>query len=166
MAPPVTHFDADPPPSFKVVADLIEIAGTMPATTVVVVGGERVEDLKLVESARDHGIVERIMLIGDRQRIRRAVDQVGIEVPDEDVLAASDERAAAAAAVDLIRSRVVDIVLKGSIATPIINRHMLPLAQRRTVSLVTVFDAAPIADGRPLVMTDAGVTTDCRFERM
>ena len=155
-----------PQGSFRAVADLIEIAGAMPGTTVVVVGGERVEDLRLVESARDHGIVERIMLIGDRTRIRRAVDEVGIDVAAEDVLSADSEKEAAAAAVGLIESRAVDIVLKGSIATPVINRHMLPLAQRRTVSLVTVFDAAPIADGRPIVMTDAGVTTHCSFERM
>ena len=152
--------------SFRAVADLIEIAGAMPGTTVVVVGGERVEDLRLVESARDHGIVERIMLIGDRNRIRQAVDEVGIVVAADDIISADGEKEAAAAAVDLIESGAVDIVLKGSIATPVINRHMLRLAQRRTVSLVTVFDAAPIAGGRPIVMTDAGVTTDCSFERM
>jgi phosphotransacetylase len=152
--------------SFRAVADLIEIAGAMPGTTVVVVGGERVEDLRLVESARDHGIVERIMLIGDRNRIRQAVDEVGIDVAPDDILSAGGEQEAAAAAVGLIESGVVDIVLKGSIATPLLNRHMLPLAQRRTVSLVTVFDAAPIAGGRPIVMTDAGVTTDCSLERM
>ena len=53
-----------------------------------------------------------------------------------------------------------------NISTPIINRRMLPLADRSTVSLVTIFDAAPIADGRPIAMTDAGVTTVCNFGRM
>jgi len=152
--------------TFSVVADLVDIAGAMSGTTVVVVGGERVEDLRLVESARDHGIVQRIMLIGDAERIRRAVDEVRIEVAPEDVFSARDEAQAAQTAVDLIRSGAVDIVLKGSIATPVINRHMLPLAQRRTVSLVTVFDAAPIAGGRPMILTDAGVTTNCNFQRM
>jgi phosphotransacetylase len=148
------------------VADLIEVAGSLPASNVVVVGGERVEDLRLVESARDHGIVERILLIGDRQRIASAVKAVGIEVPPEDIVAVASQQEAAAAAVRLIESRAVDIVLKGSIATPILNRQLLPLAIQRTVSLVTVFDAAPIAAGRPLVLTDAGVTTNCTLERM
>ncbi len=148
------------------VADLVDIAGGLPASTVVVVGGERVDDLRLVESARDHGIVARILLIGDADRIARAVETVGIEVASEDILAVDGEQDAAETAVRLITSRSVDIVLKGSVATPIINRQMLPLALQRTVSLVTVFDAAPIADGRPMVLTDAGITTNCTFERM
>ncbi len=148
------------------VANLVDIAGGLPASTVVVVGGERVDDLQLVESARDHGIVERILLIGDADRIARAVETVGIEVAAEDILAVDGEQDAAETAVRLITSHSVDIVLKGSVATPIINRQMLPLALQRTVSLVTVFDAAPIADGRPMVLTDAGITTNCTFERM
>jgi phosphotransacetylase len=150
----------------KRVTDLVGIAGAMRNTTVVVVGGDRVEDLRLVESAWDHGIVERVILIGRRDRIARAVAEVDIDIAAEDILATDEEDVAAAAAVDLIKQGVVEIVLKGSISTPVINRHMLPLALRRTVGLVTVFDAAPIAAGRPMVMTDAGVTTNCTFERM
>jgi phosphotransacetylase len=52
------------------------------------------------------------------------------------------------------------------VATPILNRQLLPLAIQRTVSLVSMFDAAPIAAGRPILLTDAGVTTNCNFERM
>jgi phosphotransacetylase len=51
-------------------------------------------------------------------------------------------------------------------STPILNQRMLKLAVRSTVSLVTVFDAAPIADGRIVLMTDAGFTTVCTIERM
>lgn len=46
------------------VIDLVDIAGRLTASTVVVVGGDRVEALTLVESARDHCIVDRIILIG------------------------------------------------------------------------------------------------------
>lgn len=152
--------------TLRTVADLIEIAGRLSGKTVVVVGGDRVEDLRLVESARDHGIVQRVVLIGKESGITQAIAQVGIELGREDILAAEDERAAAAIAVELIRSGAVDIVLKGSISTPVINRALLPLAVRRTVSLVTVFDAPPIAAGRPLVFTDAGVTTNCTLERL
>ncbi len=148
------------------VVDLVEIAGRLAGVSVVVVGGERVEDLRLVESARDHGIVDRIVLVGQRDRIARSVEEVGIEVPAEDIVSAEDDQTAAVATVDLIRQGAVDIVLKGHISTPVINRQMLPLAIRPTVSLVTLFDAAPIADGRMMIMTDAGVTTDCNFQRM
>ena len=148
------------------IADLVEIAGRLPASTVVVAGGDRAEDLRLVESARDHGIIDCVILVGRRDRIARAVDEVGIEIPEHDVVAAAGDEQVAAATVELIEAGGIDIVLKGDISTPIINRRMLPLAVRDTVSLATVFDAAPIAAGRPMVLTDAGVTTECTFERM
>ena len=148
------------------VADLVELAGRLAASTVVVAGGSRTDDLRLVESARDHGIVDRIILVGHPDRIARGVAEAGIDVPGADIVAADGDEHVAAATVELVRSGEVDIVLKGGISTPTINRHMLPLAVRKTVSLSTVFDAAPIAGGRPMVLTDAGVTTVCSFERM
>ena len=150
----------------ETVADLVEIAGRMDPSTAVVPGGHRVEDLRLVESARDHGIVDRIVLVGCKDRIAAAVAEVGIEIAPDDVVAADGDDQIAAATVELIEAGSVDIVLKGDISTPIINRHMLPLAVRPTVSLATVFDAAPLAKGRPMLMTDAGITTVCKFERM
>lgn len=48
------------------VTDLVEIAGTLKSSTVVIAGGHRVEDLRLVESARDHGIVRRAVRPGRR----------------------------------------------------------------------------------------------------
>ncbi len=152
--------------SLATVADLVEIAGGLGGVTVAVVGGDRVEDLRLVESAWDHGIVNRVILIGRKQRIDRAVDEVGIEVRPDDVIAAESPEDAAAATVGLIEDGVADVVLKGNIPTPIINRHMLPLAVRPTVSLVTLFDAAAVANGRVTILTDAGVTTKCTPERM
>jgi len=150
----------------QTVADLLEIAGRMTPSTVVVAGGDRVEELRLVESARDHGIVDRIILVGRKKRIRRAVAEVGIEVPDKDIIPADDDEQAAATMVELVKAGGIDVALKGSVPSHIINRHMLPLAVRPTVSLTAIFDAAPIADGRPMVMTDAGVTTVCNFGRM
>jgi phosphotransacetylase len=148
------------------VVDLIEIAGGLPASTVVVVGGHRVEDLRLVESARDHGIVDRIILVGMKDRIAQAVAEVGIEIDPKDIVPAGNDDQIAQATVGLIKAGNVDIVLKGAISTPILNRNMLPLAVRSTVSLVTVFDAASISNGRPIILTDAGVTTVCSFERI
>ena len=73
----------------EAVADLIEIAGRLTPSTAVVPGGHRVEDLRLVESARDHGIVDRIVLVGRKDRITRAVAEVGIDVPSGDIVPAS-----------------------------------------------------------------------------
>jgi butyrate kinase len=150
----------------KAVADLVEIAGTMNPSNVVVAGGDRVEDLRLVESARDHGIIDRIILVGEKPRILESIEKVGIDIADKDIVAAETFEAVAEETVRLIKSGDVDIVLKGNISTPVINRRMLPLAVRSTVSLATIFDADPIADGRPMILTDAGVTTVCTFGRM
>jgi phosphotransacetylase len=154
------------PKRLETVTELIEIAGRLSPSTAVVPGGHRVEDLRLVESARDHGIVDRVILVGQRDRIAAAVAEVGIDVAADDMVAADDDEQMAAATVELIRDGGVDIVLKGGVSTPIINRHMLPLAVRPTVSLATVFDAAPLANGRPMILTDAGVTTVCTAERL
>lgn len=148
------------------VADLVEIAGKLPPSNVVVPGGHRREDLKLVEAARDHGIVDRIILVGDRRAIRRSVAELGIRIRPDHVISAPTDEAAAAATADLVRAGRADIVLKGDISTPVINRALRPLAVRSTVSLATVFDAAPISGGRPMVLTDAGFTTVCNFGRM
>ena len=75
----------------KSVLDLIDVAGQMKASTVVIAGGDRVDDLSLVESARDHGIIQRIILVGNRTGIEQAVEQVGIEVHDDDIVAAMGE---------------------------------------------------------------------------
>jgi butyrate kinase len=148
------------------VVDLVDIAGAMRASSVVIAGGHRVEDLRLVESARDHGIIDRIILVGDRDSMIDAVHEVGIEIEEQDIIAADDDESIARRTVELILSERIDIILKGGISTPIINRHIIKLAVRPTVSVATIVEASPIADGRPLIITDAGVTTVCNFGRM
>lgn len=151
---------------WRTVSDLVEVAGQLPRSTAAVAGGNRVEDLRLVESARDHGILDRIVLVGQGKRIAQAVEEVGIDIPPEDIVAVESEDEAAATTVELAKSGVVNMVLKGSVSTSSINRFMLPLADRPTVSLVSLFDAASIADSRPMLLTDAGITTVCNFGRM
>lgn len=148
------------------VTDLVEIAGKMEASSVVIAGGHRAGDLRLVESARDHGIIDRIILVGPGDLVSSAVDEAGIEIKAGDIVAAVDDEAIAAATVELILSGSTDIVLKGGISTPVINRHMLKLASRPTVSLATIFEAAPISNGKPIIITDAGFTTVCSFGRL
>ena len=148
------------------VVDLVEIAGTLRPLTAVMAGGERVPDLRLLESARDHGIIDRIILIGHYDRIAAAVEAVGVTIDKADIVNADNDEAAAAATVEHIASGVAEMVLKGSTPTHVLHRHMLPLATRDTASLVSIFDAASIGDGRPMILTDAGVTTVCNYGRM
>lgn len=148
------------------VIDLVGIAGSVRPMAAVIAGGERVEDLLLVESARDHGIIDRIVLVGRKQRICDAVEKVGIYVDSNDIHVADSDEEAAAATVELVKAGVVQMVLKGSTPTHVLHRHMLPMAVRSTVSLVSIFDASPISGGRPMILTDAGVTTVCNYARI
>jgi butyrate kinase len=148
------------------VSDLVEIAGRLSALTIVVPGGHRAEDLQLIESVRDHGIVDRIYLVGNKTLISKVILEIGIEIPKKDIIPANSDEEIAAATVGLVKEGGVDIVLKGGISTPVLNRHMLQISVRPTVSLVSIFDASPIADGRPMILTDAGVTTVCNFGRL
>ena len=166
MSPKAAKSKAGQPERLKSVAELVEIAGRLDASTVVIPGGDRVGDLRLVESARDHGIVDRIILVGKKEGINRAIKEVGIEIRPQDIVGADGDEEVAAATVELIKAGGIDIVLKGNISTPVINRQMRSLAVRTTVSLATVFDAPPIAGGRPMILTDAGFTTVCNFGRM
>lgn len=154
------------PGPLQAVSDLILLAGALPARTVIIPGGNRTDDLRLVESARDHGIVERCLLAGDERSIRHAAEMVGIEVAKEDIVATADAQETAQRTVELIRAGAVDVILKGNISTPVLNRQMVRLRTRDTISLVTLCDAAPIAGGRPFLFTDPGVTTVCDEQRM
>jgi len=153
-------------PCLEAVSDLLPLAGSLPARTIIIPGGDRPDDLRLVESARDHGMVERCILVGDEGAIRQAAEAVAIAVPADDILPTSGAAETAARTVELIRAGTVDVILKGNISTPILNREMVRIRTRDTVSLVTLFDAAPIAGGRPLLLTDPGVTTVCDESRL
>jgi butyrate kinase len=154
------------PAVLRSVTDLVEITGKLESSSVVIAGGHRSADLRLVESARDHGIVDRIILVGRKDMVSEAVERVGIDLDPRNIIGAEDDEGIAAATVSLIRDGGADIVLKGGISTPVINRQMLKVATRPTVSTVSIFEAAPIAEGRPMILTDAGVTTVCNFGRM
>ena len=150
----------------KSVSDLIEIAGKLPGTTILIPGGDRIEDIRLVDAATDYGIINRAILIGSKKRILDHAGKLDIHIEEQDIVDVDNEEEIAQKTVDLVNTGTVDIVLKGGISTPVINRYMLKLAIQPTVSLASIFDAAPIANSRPMVLTDAGVTTVCSLDRM
>jgi len=153
-------------PRIEAVSDLVFLAGHLQPRTVIIPGGDREDDLRLVESARDHGIVERCILVGDERAIRRAAGDVGIAVNDRDILPTATQEETAERTVEAVAGGGIDLILKGNISTPLLNRAIMQIRVRSTISLVTMFDAACIGNGRPMLLTDPGVTTDCTFERM
>jgi len=150
----------------KSVSDLVDMAGKLPGATVLIPGGDRVDDIRLADAARDNGILKRAIFIGSKKRIVDNAEKLGIYIEQKDIIDIDDQERIGQKTVDLVNAGGVDMVLKGGISTPIINRAMLELAVKPTVSLVNIFDAAQISGGRPIILTDAGVTTVCNFGRM
>jgi phosphotransacetylase/butyrate kinase len=166
MSAKVDSSAGGPEQGLQAVSDLVDIAGRLRASSVIIPGGSRLEDLHLTEAARDNGIIDRIILVGKKDQVHSAVEESGMDIASEDIVAVENDEAVAQATVAQIGKGAADIVLKGDISTPILNRALLPLAKRSTVSLVSIFDAAPIAKGRPLILTDAGFTTVCNIGRL
>ncbi len=101
-----------------------------------------------------------------QRRSIKATKAVGIKVPRKDIFDTASEEETAAKTIELVRNGKVDIILKGDISTPILNRAILKLRVKNTMGLVTMFDAAPLSDNRPMFITDPGVTTECTYGRM
>jgi len=134
--------------------------------TVVIAGGDRKEDLAVVQSLQSQAFVGRCILIGNETAILEAAQQLKISIPSEDIVGTASQEETARRTIELVEQGVADIILKGNISTPILNREMLKIRVRDTISLVTLFEAPCIANGRPLLLTDAGVTTQCTLKRM
>ena len=148
------------------VSDLVEIAGKLPGATVLIPGGDRVDDLRLVDAACDYGIISKAILVGNKKRIIENAANFVIELGRHEIVDANDDQDVAEKTVELVSAGGIDMVLKGGISTPILNRAMLQLTVNPTASLVCIFDAAQISGGKPIVLTDPGMTTVCNFGRM
>ncbi len=147
-------------------ADLPEIAATVPPKTVAIGGGDRVEDLQAYRALSAAPFVKRCLLIGNPEAMEEASRLSHVTIRPEDVVAATSQEEAAECTADLADRGEVDVILKGSISTPVLNREMLRLKTRETISLVTLFQAECIGGGRPMVLTDAGVTVERSLKRM
>lgn len=153
-------------PSAVSIADLQQTASKLPPKTVLIAGGDRKEDLSVFASLQGLPFVKRCLLVGDGVAIRAAADQLGIAVPKADIIATASPEETALRTVELVEQGVAEIILKGNISTPILNRAMLKIRARDTMSLVTMFQSLCIGGGRPMLLTDAGVTTVCDSRRM
>jgi butyrate kinase len=156
----------EPDTDIQAVSDLVIVAGAMRRASIVVAGGDRIADLLLLEAAQDHGMVDRVILVGDERRIRDAIEQTHVTVAHADIVAAADDRAIAAATVAHAQAGNADIIIKGGIPTSVLYRELLKIQHRPTISIVTCFDAAPIADGRIMILTDPGLNIVRTYARM
>ncbi len=148
------------------IAALQTVASGLPPKTVVIAGGDRKEDLSVAQGLQGLPFVKRCLLVGDGTAIRETASRMGITLADADIVATASPEETALRTVELVEQGVAEIILKGNISTPILNRAMLKIRARDTMSLVTLFEAPGLGGGRPMLLTDAGVTTVCDAKRM
>jgi phosphotransacetylase len=148
------------------IAALQTVASGLPPKTVVIAGGDRKEDLSVAQVLQGLPFVKRCLLVGDGMAIRETASRMGSAVPNADIVATASPEETALRTVELVEQGVADIILKGNISTPILNRAMLKIRARDTMSLVTLFESPCLGGGRPMLLTDAGVTTVCDAGRM
>ncbi|MBN1272551.1 MAG: hypothetical protein JXB26_09805 [Candidatus Aminicenantes bacterium] len=154
------------PDRLKTVLDIIETAGRLASSTVIVAGGDRAEDIQLVESARDHGFVDRIVLVGHKTNIHKVVQNLGIEIRPENILHAEGNEEIAARTVQTALDEDIHIVLKGRVPTAVLSREMLKLSNRPTTSLVSMMDVSAVSNGRLFFLSDPAITTVINFGRL
>jgi len=148
------------------IAEFESIAASLSPRTITIAGGDREGDLLVYKYLREQAYVRQCILVGDETEMRKAAERLGMEIPAEDIIGTDSQEETAATIFELSRSDRADVIQKGNISTPILNRQLVKLRTRDTMSLATVFQADCIRDGAAMVMTDAGVSAILNYSRM
>jgi butyrate kinase len=142
------------------------IAATLKPQTVVIAGGDRLEDLTAYLSLINQPFVKRCVLVGCEQSMRYSAQVQGIDLDADAIVGTRSQEETAQRVMEMIADGSAGIVLKGNISTPTINRQILKVKSAPTMSLATVFQAPCISGGRPIILTDPGVSTVLNFSRL
>jgi phosphotransacetylase len=152
---PITHLN-----------QLEKIAMELSPKSLIIPGGDRYEDLSVVKYFQDKNYINRVILVGNKDNMLKAADKIGLALNDKDLIDAETQVEMALKTVEIVNKGEADIILKGGISTPVLNREIIKIKTSDTISLVTLFQAGCIGDGRLFLLTDPGVTVDCNFDRM
>ena len=99
------------------------------------------------------------ILVGPVERIRRAADQVGLDIGGVELVDAEHSHAAAAKAVELVRAGRAEALMKGSLHTDELMGAVVSSASgirtERRISHCFIMDVPGHPD--PLIITDAAV---------
>ena len=145
---------------------LEQFAMALASKSLIIPGGDRLEDLSLVKYYRDKNYINRVILVGNANSIKKISKEIGVAINPENIINAETHEEMAKKTVEIVNNGGADIILKGGISTPVLNREIIKIKVHNTISLVTLFQAGCIGDGRLFLLTDPGVTVDCNFERM
>lgn len=152
--------------SIVTIADFQKIASALPGRRVFIAGGDREEDISLYTVLKKKTFVKQCVLVGNETTMKQAAEKLNTSIAASDIIATQSQEETAAKIKDLARDGQAEIIQKGNISTPILNRQLVKIRTRDTMSLVTVFQAECIGNGRPMIMTDSGVSAILNYSRM
>ena len=116
--------------------------------------------LEAVMEAWEEGIISPL-LVGRKERILSTLQNMGKIVPDEDIYHAENEEEACELAVQLVRDKKADFLMKGKVDTKVILKAVVNkekgLGQGRTMSHFTMFEVPTYH--KILVAVDGGMVT-------
>nr|WP_242390409.1 bifunctional enoyl-CoA hydratase/phosphate acetyltransferase [Polymorphum gilvum] len=137
---------------------LIAAAKTLPALATAVVAPDDANSLGGALLAAREGLI-RPILIGARDRILAAADQLGTSLADGEILDIESEPEAAARAVAMVHEGTVGAIMKGHLHTDDLLHHIVKreggLRTRRRISHIFVMDI-PGRD-TPVIISDAAI---------
>jgi len=115
-----------------------------------------IEAVREVESVRG---ISKCLLTGKKSEIMKAAEKVGYAIDENCIFEAANDKAAAEAAVKLVRSGEADLPMKGQIQTSDYLRAILNgdwgLRGSGMLSHAGVYE---LKDGRPIILTDCAMT--------
>ncbi len=124
------------------IAEFERIAASLSPRTIAIAGGDREADLLVYKYLREQTYVRQCLLVGEESEMRSAAERIGMELAAEDLIGTDSQEETAETILELARSDRADVIQKGNISTPILNRRLVKLRTRDTMSLATVFHGA------------------------
>ncbi|GGL52020.1 phosphate acyltransferase [Wenxinia marina] len=140
---------------------LLARAQALPAPRVALVNAGAAVPLQGLREAADLGLA-RPVLVGDRERIVSAADEIGWDIAGLDLVHAPREEAGDAAA-GLIREGGADAVMKGQVHTSTFLKALLPSRaglREKDARCGHVFHITLPGSERPLFLTDAALNVE------
>lgn len=121
--------------------ELLDTVKKRPPASVAVAAAEDEELLKAIKIAEDMGVIKPI-LIGDESKIKVMAKRVGVR--QAEIVSSADPEAAAARAVELVKSGHAQVLLKGLVNTSVYMRAVLNrekgLRAGNLLSLLAVYE--------------------------
>ena len=142
----------------EVPARLLELARSRPVPRVALVNAGAANPLAGIREAQDAGLAEPI-LIGDRDKIEQAADEIGYDISQFRLIHAPRAEASEKAA-ELARHGEADAIMKGQVHT---STFLKGLRDKGDICGHVFHITAPGSD-RPLLLTDGALNVDPSVE--